>query len=146
MSQKIKIVASFAAGEAFAKVRFLARLQSSNIQLGMISQRSVGRLMRLLNVFFLRPPHTLPLLSWLEYRTRLYEDGVDNHVLNNIEYEYGKRPRDFLPAILTVRYQRNSNVEDGSRRATRNSGKDCCASSSRSHSPMGWRCLRTFPR
>ena len=56
--------------------------------------------MRLLYAFFHRPPNTLPLLSWAEYRTRLYEEGIDNHVLDNIEYEYGKRPRDFLPAIL----------------------------------------------
>ncbi len=86
----------------------------------MISQRSVGRLMRLLNAFFYRPPNTLALLSWLEYRTRLYEEGVDNHVLDNIEYEYGKRPRDFLPAILdgtiSAKQQRGGWVQESDKK------------------------------
>jgi hypothetical protein len=65
----------------------------------MISQRSVGRLQRLLSGLMYPPPQTLPLLSWAEYRTQLYEESVDRHVLNHIEWEYHNRPSDFLPAI-----------------------------------------------
>ena len=67
--------------------------------LPMISQRSVGRLQRLLSTLMYRPPQTLPLLSWPEYRTLLYEEGVDRHLLISIEVEYHHPPQDFLPAI-----------------------------------------------
>ena len=102
--------------------------------------------MRLLCAFFHRPPNTLPLLSWAEYRTRLYEEGIDNHVLDNIEYEYGKRPRDFLPAILdgtiSAKQQRGRWVQESDKQL----GQGLMRSLRRSRWPMGWQCLRTFPR
>src|SRR5713101_4966111 len=65
----------------------------------MISQRSVGRLQRLLTELMARPPQTLPLLSWPEYRTQLYEEGVDVHILDHIESEYQSRLSRFLPNL-----------------------------------------------
>ncbi len=81
------------------KLFFLDALTPAPYNFSMISQRSVGRLQRLLNTLMYRPPQTLPLLSWSEYRTQLYEEGVDRHVVNHIESEYHKQPKDFLPAI-----------------------------------------------
>ena len=46
-----------------------------------------------------REPQTIPLLSWPEYRTQLYEEGVDRHLLNHIDWEYHSNTSDFLPAI-----------------------------------------------
>src|SRR5689334_22850536 len=66
---------------------------------GMISQRSVGRLQRLLQRLFIRPPQTIPLLSWAEFRTQLYEQDVDHRILDHLERLYSQNPSRFLPAI-----------------------------------------------
>ena len=65
----------------------------------MISQKPVGRLQRLLTAIMDRPPRTIPLLSWPEYRTPLYEEGIKVDVLDYIKEDYGSKPTQFLPAL-----------------------------------------------
>jgi hypothetical protein len=79
----------------------------------MISQRSVGRLQRLLLLLFkkpapaLRPRPATPIpsgrdettLDWAEFRTRLYEEDVDRRILDLIENMHLGLPNKFLPAL-----------------------------------------------
>lgn len=65
----------------------------------MISQKSVGRLLRLLARLMFKMRGMVPLLTWNQYRTQLYEAGIDRKLLDHAERDYDTDPKTFLPAI-----------------------------------------------
>jgi hypothetical protein len=65
----------------------------------MISQKTVSKLDAVLRRLFFRPPQTLPLWTWPQFREVLYERGFDFHFLKYLDQEYGGKPSRFLPLI-----------------------------------------------
>lgn len=65
----------------------------------MISQRTVGRLQRLLEFLFRKDPRFGQLWSWQKLKLALYEENVDINWLNYISEEYLGYPYKFLPLI-----------------------------------------------
>lgn len=66
----------------------------------MISQRSVGRLQRLLRRLHYAPAYTVALLSWDEYGQQLYEADVDRNVLEYIRRRFSPNQANYAPAML----------------------------------------------
>jgi hypothetical protein len=64
-----------------------------------ISQRSVGRLQRLLRSIHSCTHHGAAILTWAQYKQELYENGIGQNLLLLVEYRYTVADADYLPAI-----------------------------------------------